>query len=209
MLDPNFQNHFRDFGFIINSIKGGSYLGIFLLSMLVSYVVPLPEVVLLLLVGFVAKISGVNLWLAVGASLAGSIVGDNILYRLSFFGNKYVERFNRKMRAHKLIQYEHLVENNIGKTIFFLRFITGIRFFGPLISGTLGVSWKKFFAYNLIATALHSIFFILLGFYSHRKIFVLITEVEIFRNILLFSSVFIVGILVRVFSKTRQTKTAQ
>src|SRR6266704_1226414 len=89
------------------------------ISMFVSFVVPIPEVVLLLLIGFFGKTLGINLWGIVAISIAGTIVGDNILYRLSFFGNRYVEKFSRKMRAHKLIQYEHLVVDNIGKTIFF------------------------------------------------------------------------------------------
>ena len=201
VVDPHFQNNFRELGFILNSIRGGSYIGIFLLSMFVSYIFPLPEVVLLLLIGFLAKGAGFDLGTAITVSIAGTIIGDNILYRLSFFGNKYVERFNRKMRAHKLIQYEHLVADNIGKTIFFLRFITGVRFFGPVISGTLGTKWKKFFLYNSSATILHSALFVLLGFYSHRRIITLIAEVEVVRNILLFSSVLIVGVLLRIFSK--------
>ncbi|MEI7890384.1 MAG: DedA family protein [bacterium] len=201
MIDPHFQNHFHEFGFILNSIKGGSYFGIFLLSMLVSYVIPFPEVVLLLLIGFLAKTAGIDLGFALLASISGGIVGDNIMYRLSFFGNKFVERFNRKMRVSKLIQYEHLVSDNPGKTIFFLRLITGVRFFGPVVLGTLGSNWKKFFLYNALATMIHSVLFILMAFYSHRKIITLIAEVEIVRNVLLFSSVLIVGMLLKIFSK--------
>lgn len=203
MFDPHFQNQFHEIGFILNSIRGGSYFGIFLFSMFVSYVIPLPEAVLLILIGFLAKTAGFDLPTAILVSTAGVIIGDNVLYRLSFFGNKYVERFNRKMRANKLIQYENLVADNIGKSIFFLRFVAGVRFFGPVISGTLGVRWRKFFFYNGLATALHSVVFILLGFYAHKKIVPLIVEVEIVKNILLFSSVFIVAILLRIFSKKR------
>lgn len=203
MIDPGLQNHFQEIGYILNSIKGGSYFGILLFSIFVSYIIPLPEVVLLLMIGFLAKTAGFDLALVMATSIAGIIIGDNILYRLSFFGNKYVGRFNRKMRAHKLIQYEHLVADNIGKTIFFLRFVTGVRFFGPVISGTLGIKWKSFFLYNSIATIIHTIAFILLGFYTHRKIIPIIAEVEVVRNILLFSSVLIVGVLLRIFSSKK------
>jgi membrane protein DedA with SNARE-associated domain len=204
MFDPHLQSHFREFGFILDAIRAHSYLGIFILSIFVSYILPLPEVVLLLLIGFVAKTTGINIWLAVISSLAGTLIGDNVLYRLSFLGNGYVEKFNRKMRSHKLIQYEHLVTDNVCATIFFLRFITGIRFFGPVIAGTLGIGWKRFFTYNLLATVLHSLVFILFGFYSHRKLYALIAEVEIFRNILLFSSVLIVGVLIKIFSTKKK-----
>ncbi len=187
--------------FIAGSIKGGSYFAIFLLSIFISYVIPLPEVVLLLLIGHILRTTGINPQITILACTAGIILGDNILYRLSFFGNKYVERFKHKMRKHALIRYENLVEDNIGKTIYFLRFVTGVRFFGPVISGTLGISWKKFFFYNAIATIIHSMFFLLLGYYYRGGIVILITEVEIVRNILLFSSAVIVGGLIGIFSK--------
>ena len=137
-------------------------------------------------------------------SFAGALIGDNILYRLSYFGNKYVQHFNQKMRANKLIKYEHLVVDNIGKSIYFLRIITGLRFLGPVIAGTLGVRWRKFLPINFGATLLHTAFFIILGYEYHRRIFLLMTEVEIIKTILLFSSFFIVGILVHVFLHKEQ-----
>jgi membrane protein DedA with SNARE-associated domain len=195
------QNHLGEIGFLIHSIRGGSYIGIFLFSMFVSYLIPLPEAVVLILFGYVAKTAHLNIVSVFLLAAAGGIIGDNILYRLSFFGNRYVERFNLKMRRHKLIQYEHLVIDNIGKAIFFLRFITGIRFFGPVIAGTLGARWKKFFLYDSSATLIHAVLFISIGyFYSHR-ILAVVAETEIIKNILLLSSVFIVGILLSAFSK--------
>jgi undecaprenyl-diphosphatase len=201
--DPHFQNQFREIGFMINSIKGSSYLGIFLLSVFVSYVVPFPEAIMLVLFGYVAKTSQLNIFLILLIGSLGAIIGDNILYRLSFFGNKYVEHFNEKMRKHKLIQYEHLVKDNIGKTIYFLRFIAGVRFFAPVISGTLGTSWRKYFLHSAIAATLHAVFFILLGYFYRGRIFVLIAEVEIIRNVLLFSSAIIVGFLLTIFASKK------
>lgn len=204
MIDPHFQEHLSEIGFLIGSIKGGSYVGIFLLSIFVSYLIPLPETVLLILFGYVAATTNLNLAYVILLSVSGGVVGDNIVYRLSFFGNKYVERFNEKMRQHKLIKYEHLVADNIGKTIYFLRFITSVRFFGPVISGTLGVRWKKFLFYDFSATLLHTTFFVWLGYRYHHKLFLMMAETEIIKNILLFSSVFIVGILVSIFSRKKE-----
>ena len=201
MINPHFQNHLHEVEFIINSIKGGSYVGIFLLSLFIAYLVPLSETIVLILFGYVAGTANLNLALVLLCGIFGGILGDNIVYRLSFFGNKYIERFNEKMRQHKLIKYEHLVVDNIGKTIYFLRLVTGVRFFGPVISGTLGVRWKKFFFYDFGATLLHATFFIWLGYRYHHKILLLLAETEVIKGILLFSSVFIVGFLVSIFSK--------
>jgi membrane-associated protein len=207
MFDPHFQNHLHNIGYIANSLKGGSYFGMFLISILVGYVIPLPEVVLLLLVGFLVRTAGFNLPLVIVIVTLGGIIGDNILYRLSFFGNKYAKRFNDKMRSHKLIQYEYLVKDNIGKTILFLRLISGVRFFGPVVSGTLGVKWKNFFMYNAIATFLRGAIFIILAYNYHKKIVSLIAEVEIMYNVLLFSSVLIIGILIKIFSSKSNKKS--
>lgn len=203
MIDPHFQNNLHGIGQILNSLGSGSYIGIFFFSMLVSYVLPLPEVVLLILIGFIMRASDGNVAVAMLISITGTIAGDNLLFRLSLIGSKYIEHFNRKMRANKLIQYEHLVTENIGKTIYFLRFVAGVRFFGPMISGTLGIGWKNFFLHNALATIVNSTFFILLGYFYRHKIFLLIAEVEIVKNVLLFSSVLIVGILIKIFAKKK------
>jgi len=206
MMDPHFQNYLREFGFAAHLIRGNFYLGTFLLSIFVSYIIPLPEAILLIFIGYSANVMGFNAGYVIMVSFAGAIIGDNALYRLSYFGNKYVQHFNQKMRANKLIKYEHLVVDNIGKTIYFLRLITGVRFFGPVISGTLGVRWRKFLPINFGATLLHTTFFIMLGYTYHHRIFLMMTEVEIIKTTLLFSSVFIVGILVSVFLKKEKNK---
>lgn len=201
-------NNFDELAFVIHFLREGSYAGFFILSAVISYLVPLPEVVGLIFFGFAAKISGLDLFSVLVFSVAGSMAGDNIVYRLSFFGNRYVERFNKRMRENKLIKYEHLVIDNIGKTIFFLRFITGIRFFGPVLAGTLGIRWKKFFFFNTAANMIHTLLFVSIGFFVHKSILMTIAEVEIIRNILTVSSVFIVGILLRIFSKRKDPAAA-
>ena len=201
MIDPHFQNYLREFGFAAHLIKGNFYLGTFLLSIFISYIIPLPEAIFLIFIGYSANVMGFDVGYVTMVSFAGAIIGDNALYRLSYFGNKYVQHFNQKMRANKLIKYENLVVDNIGKSIYFLRLITGLRFLGPVVSGTLGVRWRKFFPVNFGATLMHTAFFIMLGYVYHRRIFLMMTEVEIIKTTLLFSSVFIVGFLVHVFLK--------
>ncbi|EKE12115.1 MAG: hypothetical protein ACD_14C00011G0001 [uncultured bacterium] len=199
MINPGFN--FNDFGALIDSVKSGSYMGIFLLSIILSYIVPLPEAVALLLFGFLGATTDLNIFVVFSIVFLGIVIGDNILYRLSYFGNAWVERFNLKMRKNKLIKYENLVVDNINKTIYFLRLVAGVRFFGPVIAGTLGVSWRNFFIANFGATLINTAFFIALGYYFHGKIVPLIAEVEIARNMLLFSSAVIVGFLLNVFRK--------
>lgn len=201
MFDSGFHYNLQEIGPLINSIRGLSYLGIFLLAASVSYTIPIPETVVLILLGYAAGTGKMDIANVLIASVAGGIFGDNIVYRLSLLGHKYVEHFNQKVRSHKIIQYEHLVKNNIGKAIYFLRFIVGVRFFGPVISGTLGIRWKRFLPYNAGATLLRSSFFITLGYFFHQKIAAVIVGAEAASSLLLFSSVFIIGIMARIFSE--------
>ena len=206
MIDPGFQNHFHEMGFLVNSIKGGSYFGIFLFSLLAGYLIPLPEVVVLMIIGFVAKTTGIDPLLVSFLSISGAILGDNVVYWLSFSGHKSVDRFLHKMRKHKLIQYEHLVADNAGKTIFFLRLITGVRFLGPVVCGSVGIKWKEFFTFNLAATFIHSAIFLAFGWFFYKRIFLTIAEVEIVKNIVLFSSTIILGIFLGVSSAGKKSE---
>lgn len=200
MVDPDFQSHLHEIGFVMHLIRENFYFGIFILSIFVSYIVPLPEAILLVFFGYLANVMGVNVASVILICAAGVTIGDNAVYRLSYFGNKYVEHFNQKMRASKLIKYENLVVANIGKAIYFLRFFT-FRFFGPVISGTLGVRWRHFLPLNFSATLLHTTFFVMLGYMCRHNILLLMTEVEIIKTAMLFSSVFIVGFWVHIFLK--------
>lgn len=200
----DFHHNFDEVGFFLGSMGNFSYLGIFLVSIFVSLLVPLPEAVALVLFGFVAATTKLNFGIIFLATFLGLIVGDNFLYRLSFFGNSLVKRFDSKLRKHKLIKYEHLVADNVYKTIYFLRLVAGVRFFGPVIAGTLGVVWRKFFFANFGATFLNTALFLWLGYFFHDRVVPLLAEVEIARNALLFFSAVIVGFLISIF-KRKQT----
>lgn len=203
MFDLNPHQNFKEIGFILSSIKGASYLGIFILSIFVSFIVPLPEAVALVLFGFVGATTKLNIFIIFFVAFLGLIIGDNLLYRLSFLGNDLVKRFDKKMRKNKLIKYENMVVDNVFKTIYFLRLVAGVRFFGPVIAGTLGVGWRKFFLANFGATFLNTFIFVALGYFLHSRIISLLAEVEVVRNLLLLSSAVIVGSLISIFSKKR------
>lgn len=181
---------------IIQIIQGFSYFGIFGFVMFVGYLIPIPEEIALLAIGYIASVGPLKLPLAIAISAAGVIIGDNILFLLSLHGSKYVERLKNKLRKNKLIHYEHVMHEHIGKTIFFIRFIVGLRFFGPVLAGMLKVKWRRFFLINAAASFIHAMFFITLGYFFHRRFLVLVTQVEIIRHVLFFFSATLFGILI-------------
>ncbi len=181
---------------VIQVIQSFSYLGIVGFSMLVGYLIPIPEEIALLIVGYIAGVGLIKFYWAVITAAVGVIIGDNILFLLSLHGSKYIERLKNKLRKNKLIHYEHVMQEHIGKTIFFIRFIVGLRFFGPVLAGMLKIKWRKFFFINAAASILHALFFISLGYYFHRSFLALVTQVEVIRHALFFFSATLFGILI-------------
>lgn len=199
-------------GFVFSSqaidtiAQSASYFGLGFFVTFAGYLIPIPEEMALLIVGYISAITEIKLHLAIMLSCVGVIIGDNLLYFLSYRGSKYIDWFKKRMYKNKLIQYEHIMHEHIGKTIFFIRFIVGVRFFGPVLAGTLRVRWRKFFFINAAASMIHVAFFEILGYYFHKSFLALVTQVEIIRHVLFFSSVALFGLLVTLFVQRNYLK---
>lgn len=180
-----------------------TYGGIFAVSLLAGYLLPIPEAVALVVIGFFAFKAKFSFGLTLLLSILGVVVGDNILFWLSKQGSRHVDYFIKKLKKNKIVEYEEWVKNNLGKTIYFLRFFAGFRFLGPVLAGMLNCKWKKFVLHNAIACAVHTSVFVALGYYYKTNILLLIAEVEALKYILLFVSSSILGVLVH-FSRTEK-----
>lgn len=186
----------HDFGFIMRSLREGSYVTVFIMSMLVGYVLPVPEVVVLILAGFAAATGALKLSVVLAVTYLGILTGDVLIYTLARLGSRAVQRFNQKIRLSKLFQYEQIALSNITATIYFLRFFVGFRFFGPVFSGTFGAERKKFIFASAGASLLHTVLFVLLGYYFSHQVWLLITQAEIMKYALMAISPFAAGALI-------------
>lgn len=119
-----------------------------------------------------------------------------MMYLLSRTGNKYIEKIKRRLNRKKLDHYERLMRSYAGKTIFISRFIVTLRFFSPLLAGSLKIKWKTFQLYNTLAVAIYVPVLIFLGYHFHNEILKLITHVEIIRHVIFTVLVIIAGSLV-------------
>lgn len=193
--------------FLINYAGNFSYLGIFILIVLSGYVIPVPEEVMLLLAGYIAALGFNNFYFTLIFAIMGVLVGDNILFWLSKkSGSKLIDRLKRKIRKHKLMKYRNLMKNNIGKTIFVLRFIIGLRFFGPFLAGSLKVKWTTFQLYNFLAVAIYVPIIVFLGYYFHTRLALIITGVEITRHLIFFAFILLATLMISIFIRNRYLK---
>ena len=120
--------------------------------------IPLPGETVLLLASFLAY-SQHELqlgWIMLVATIA-STVGDNLGYALGQYGGRpLLERYRVMFRIKEtaIIRGEALFARYGAVTIFFARFVFGMRIFAGPLAGVLRMPWRKFFLFNFLGAAL-------------------------------------------------------
>jgi membrane protein DedA with SNARE-associated domain len=119
--------------------------------------VPLPGETVLLLASFLAY-SEQDLqlpWLIAVATLAATL-GDNLGYALGRHGGRgLLERYRSLFRIQQgtLVRSENLFTRYGPVTIFFARFVFGLRIIAGPLAGVLRMPWRRFLLFNLLGAA--------------------------------------------------------
>lgn len=119
--------------------------------------VPLPGETVLLLASFLAY-SEQDLqlpWLIAVATLAATL-GDNLGYALGRHGGRpLLERYRSLFRIQQgtLVRGENLFTRYGPLTIFFARFVFGLRIIAGPLAGVLRMPWRRFLLFNLLGAA--------------------------------------------------------
>ncbi len=119
--------------------------------------VPAPGETILLLASFLAY-SQHELqlgWIIVVATVAATL-GDNLGFALGYYGGRpllgrYQSLF--RVRASRLKQGERLFARYGAVTVFFARFIFGMRIVAGPVAGVLRMPWRRFFVFNFLGAA--------------------------------------------------------
>lgn len=120
--------------------------------------VPVPGETILLLASFLAY-SEHNLrlpWIILVATVAATM-GDNLGFALGFYGGRpLLKRYQAifKIREDTLDRGEELFARYGAGTIFFARFVFGMRVIAGPLAGVLRMPWRKFMVFNLLGAAL-------------------------------------------------------
>ena len=126
------------------------YFVIFVPVMLETAGLPLPGETILLLSGVAASTGRIDPWIAIAVGSSAAIIGDNIGYAIGRFGGRrVVERLAHIGKIQKSLAWgEKFFEQHGGKTVFFARWIFGLRIFGAWIAGMVHMPWGRFFFWN-------------------------------------------------------------
>jgi membrane-associated protein len=119
--------------------------------------VPVPGETVLLLASFMAYAErDLQLsWIITVGTIAATL-GDNLGYALGYYGGRpLLERYQAVFRIHRktLAQGESLFARFGAVTVFFARFIFGMRIIAGPMAGVLRMPWRKFLLFNFLGAA--------------------------------------------------------
>ena len=118
---------------------------------------PVPGETILLLASFLAY-SEHDLqlpWIIVVATIAATL-GDNLGFALGYYGGRpLLERYQSIFRIQNktLARGENLFARYGAATIFFARFVFGMRIIAGPMAGVLRMPWRKFLVFNFLGAA--------------------------------------------------------
>jgi membrane protein DedA with SNARE-associated domain len=125
---------------------------LFAVVMIESFGVPLPGETALITFGVLASQGRYDIRWVIASAAAGAIVGDNLGYwligrvggRALFERRPWAQRYAQRV----LPSAEALMARHGGKTVFFGRFVSVLRFTVAWIAGLSKMDWRRFLFWN-------------------------------------------------------------
>ena len=161
---------FHQFTQMVADASGWAYAIVFVFALLDALVPIVPSETAVITAGVVAASGDLSLELIIPAAAAGAFIGDNLAYLIGHrFGARATERFfsGEKARRRMDLAEEQLRERG-GELIVVARFIPGGRTAVALSAGALGYRWRRFIAFDAVATLAWATYSALLGYYGGR-----------------------------------------
>jgi len=120
--------------------------------------IPLPGETMLLLASFLASQEHqLHLALIIIVAVAACTLGDNLGYWIGFHGGRpLLHRYQRFFRVsdEKIARGEKLFHRFGPATVFFARFVFGMRVIAGPLAGVLRMHWRTFVLFNFLGAAL-------------------------------------------------------
>jgi len=186
----------------LSSIGGLTYSGMFGLALISNMVVPVPEEIILLIVGYFTAKGQFNFILSYIIFVTGMFISDTFLYLMAYKGARITKRLEKKIQNNRHLKDEAFVRKHIKIIIIVSRFLMYLRWIGPVLSGITKVRYKTFAFYNTLALLIYVPFILWLGRYFENYIDNIISDVNRIRNgLLLILSIIVISLLFKLINK--------
>ncbi len=145
-----------------------------------SFGVPSPGEAALLTAAVLASQGKLQIWLVLVIGIASAIVGDSIGYELGRrLGREVLTARGplQKERVRAVNAGERFFQKHGDKTVFFARWVTGVRSAAAWLAGIDEMPYFKFLAYNAAGAITWGLTFGLVGYYGGHSAADVITKV--------------------------------
>ena len=141
--------------FITSIISGSGYVGIFLLMIAESALIPIPSEIIMPFSGFLVSTGEFNAAYVVVAGSLGNLVGSLVAYFVgSRLGREFILRYGKYVllrKSHLELTETYFKKYGDGST-FIGRMLPGVRTYISLPAGIAKMNLKKFVIYTLIGS---------------------------------------------------------
>jgi len=155
---------------LIELIKTVGYIGLFGIifaesGLFIGFFLPGDS--LLFTAGFLASQGFLNIWILIGLTFIGAVLGDSVGY---WFGKKTGDKIFTKeeslfFKKDNIRKAEEFFKKHGAKSIVLARFVPIVRTFTPILAGVGTMHYKTFLTFNIIGGALWAIGVSLLGYF--------------------------------------------
>ena len=136
------------------------YGAVFIGVMLEGTGIPVPGETMLLAGAVLAHLGRLSLPWVIASAIGGALVGDNLGFLIGRLGGRRLaERYGGLVgltRA-RLAQFDRFFARHGPRTIFFARFVTGVRVFCAVLAGGSSLPWRRFAPYNAAGVVVWSV----------------------------------------------------
>lgn len=170
---------------IIQQLGALSYLGVFIIGLLANIVIPVPEEVSLITLGYLSGIGAFHIILVVPLIVIGLLISDLLIYWLSKKGSKITQTFYHKFFASQFQFLQNIDNERLEKIILFSRFFAFFRFLAPFLGGMYKVPVRRFIYLEVLSISLYSSVYLFLGFFLRNQVEKIISGVNIIEHVVL------------------------
>ena len=154
-------------------VRHYGYPFIFISVMLENLGIPVPGEAVLIAGGISAGIGDLSLLTVVLITILAAIVGNILGYWIgSKGGRKFLERYGKYLfiREKQLKKVDEFFIKFGDITIFFARFLTGVRVVAAIFAGAAQMRWKRFIVFSSLGAVAWALTFGYLGYLCARSI---------------------------------------
>lgn len=157
--------------FVLPYLSSYGYLTLFLVTFLETSAflgLIAPGETIIVLCGFFAFRGVLDPWSVGALAMAGAIAGDQVGYLLGrTFGYGVVDRFGKYFffDEKRLRMTQRFYEHHGGKTVFFGRFMSILRSFGPVVAGISRMPYRGFLPWSVLSCIIWGAAFTLIGYF--------------------------------------------